>query len=100
MAKIVKIDPSAFSDVNIVQVDVRAKDNYEAIEALESWAGKHGFARLHQRYLRVIARAESGPVFRGACYRMTDEEKAAVHFEAEALFDRGRKIPRGLRKSG
>lgn len=92
MAKITKIDPKEWKKANVVQVDVRAKSNIEAIEALDDWAARHGFARVHQSFLRVVVRADGIPVFRGACYRVTDEESKSVQFSIDAIAKRAMKI--------
>jgi hypothetical protein len=92
MGKITKIDPKEWKKANIVQIDVDAKDNWEAIEALESWAGDHGFARVHENFLRLIIRSNGSRVFRGACYKLTKEEKNAVHYETRKIAARARII--------
>jgi len=94
MAKITKIEPKEWKKAKIVQVDVDAKTNIDAIEALEDWAAKHGFARVRENFLRVIVRADGNPVFRGACYRLTKEEAKSVHYELTAIANRAKKIAR------
>ena len=54
MAKITKIDPKDFKSVNVVQIDVDARDNWEAIDKLEQWALRNGFARANENFLRMI----------------------------------------------
>src|SRR2546430_1622567 len=91
MAKITKVDPEDFSSVNIVQLDIEAKNNIDALLALENWAADHGFARLHQDQLRIVVGADGKPVFRGACYRMTEEERNGITFEIKSITARARR---------
>jgi len=97
--KIEKIDPPNWKEANIVQVDVRARNNIEAIIALDAWASSHGFARVHQNYLRVIVRPDGNNVYRGACYRWTDEERHSVHADTEAVFNRALRISRRAKQA-
>jgi len=92
MAKITKIEPREWKKAKIVQVDVDAKSNIDAIEALEEWAGEHGFARVRENFLRVIVRTDGTPVFRGACYKLTKEETKAVRYELDAVAKRAKRI--------
>ena len=75
MAKITKIDPKNWKKANIVQIDVDAGDNSEAIEVLEKWAAENGFSRMSEYFLRIVMRADGSRVFRGVCYRITREVK-------------------------
>lgn len=90
MTKIVKIDPNNWTKANVVQVDVDAPNNAEAIEALDSWAVANGFARVRENFLRVIMLSGGDRVFRGACYRVTAEEKNAIKFEMDAIQKRAK----------
>ncbi|HUB25471.1 MAG TPA: hypothetical protein VL992_08565, partial [Tepidisphaeraceae bacterium] len=72
MNRIANIDPKDWSNANIVQLDVDTHDNRKAIDAIEAWAAKHGFARTRENFLRIIVRPDGSRVFRGACYRLTD----------------------------
>jgi hypothetical protein len=90
MPKIAKIDPENWAKANVVQVDVDAANNSDAIETLERWAAKNGFARVREIFLRVIVLANGNRVFRGACYRITPEEKKAIKFEVDAIEKRAK----------
>lgn len=94
MARITNIDPSDWdkAKANVVQLDVDAPNNVEAVEALEDWAAANGFARVRENFLRVVVRADGTRVFRGACYRLTAEETNAVRFELDAIANRAKKI--------
>ncbi len=74
---IVKIDPEHWQKANSVQVDSDAADNAKAILEIEDWAAENGFARIHEYWLRQIRPKDGRPVFRGICYRLTEEETAS-----------------------
>ncbi len=75
---IVAVDPEGWAAANVVQnvvqVDSDAKDNHEAILEIEDWAAENGFARINENWLRQIHRGGQR-VFRGVCYRLTEEEQ-------------------------
>ncbi|MGA2582659.1 MAG: hypothetical protein ABSG31_05230 [Tepidisphaeraceae bacterium] len=99
MAKIVKIDPSKWEDANVVQLDVEAPNNMEAILALEDWAGEHGFARVRENFLRIIVKKSGKQVFRGVCFRITAEERKSVRFEMDSIKKRAEKIGATFKRS-
>jgi hypothetical protein len=99
MAKITKIDPKNWKKANIVQIDVDAENNSEAIEALEKWAAENSFARTDEYFLRIIMRADGSRVFRGICYRVTRELKDSARHQVKAAIKRARKIGADLRGS-
>jgi hypothetical protein len=100
MGKIVKFDPKDWQKkkATLVQIDIEAKDNWEAIEALESWASDHGFARANENFLRIIMRPDGSKVFRGICYRLTAEEKTSIKLNFNAVVQRAKRIG-GMAKS-
>jgi len=71
---IVAVDPKDWAAANVVQVDSDAKDNPHAIDEIEEWAAKNGFARVNENWLRQILR-NGHRVFRGVCYRLTEQEQ-------------------------
>lgn len=71
---IVAYDPAEWREANIVQLDSDAASNDVAIEEIEAWAAENGFARINETWLRQILRG-GRRVFRGVCYRLTDEER-------------------------
>ena len=67
------IDPADWHNANIVQIDVKASSNMEAITELDDWATQNGFARTNDYWLRhIIINGET--YFRGICYRLTPVE--------------------------
>jgi hypothetical protein len=64
--------------VDVVQVDSDAAENIAAIGDIENWCEQHGFARVNQYWLRTIVRPDGKRVFRGVCYRLTDEERQSA----------------------
>ncbi len=82
---IVKIDPEKWQEVNAVQVDSDAVDNAKAVREIEDWAAQHGFARTTEYWLRRIHRQGGAPVFRGMCYRLTQEEHSSANVEIHAI---------------
>jgi hypothetical protein len=92
MAKIVKIEPKNWAKSNIVQIDVDAPDNSQAIDALIEWGEHNGFARVRENFLRIIVTPEGKKVFRGACYRITDEEVRSGNAHADEAIQRARQL--------
>lgn len=100
MAKITKIDPKDWKRVNVVQIDVDARDNWEAIDKLEQWAFRNGFARANENFLRLIMRPDGSRVFRGVCYRITAEEKTSMGLTSRAIQRNARRISRAMKSAG
>ena len=75
---IVNVNPAGWekpaSEIDVVQVDSDARDNAAAVLDIERWAGEHGFARVNEYWLRPIHKGDGRRVWRGACYRLTEEE--------------------------
>ena len=87
---IVKIDPPEWEKFNVVQIDSDAPDNTRAIIEMEDWASEHGFARTNEYWLRKV-RTGDRTVFRGICFRLTEEERRsneAACLETEAALAR------------
>jgi hypothetical protein len=72
-AQIVRINPPDWEKHDVVQIDVEAADNREAVFKIEEWAAQNGFARVNEYWLRPIL-SNGKRVFRGICYRLTPEE--------------------------
>jgi hypothetical protein len=70
---IVQTDPHNWQDVNTVQVDSDARDNDQALREIDAWAASNGFLRTDEYWLRQIIKKDGRRVFRGICYRVTDE---------------------------
>lgn len=86
---IVAIDPPDWEKANVVQVDSDARDNRDAVLEIEDWAAENGFARTTEYWLRQILKEGGRRVFRGICYRLTEEvmrsNEAACQSSAEVL---------------
>jgi len=74
---IVRVDPSDYQNANTVQVDSDAADNARAINEIGDWAAEHGFVRTNEYWLRQVPR-DGKPIFRGICYRFSEEEREAA----------------------
>jgi hypothetical protein len=92
MAKIVKIDPLNWNETNVVQVDVVADSSAQAIDAIEQWACENGFARVRESVLRPIIRPDRQRVYRGACYRLTEEERQSIEYRVDETSERAMRI--------
>jgi hypothetical protein len=74
---IVGVDPTGYQYANTVQVDSDARDNARAIREIDDWAAENGFVRTNEYWLRrAIVGGKS--VFRGICYRFSEEERKAA----------------------
>ena len=74
---IVGVDPTEYQNANTVQVDSDAADNARAINEIDDWATEHGFVRTNEYWLRKAIRGGKR-IFRGICYRFSDEERASA----------------------
>lgn len=74
---IVQTDPLALDGVNTVQVDSDATDNATAIAEIDAWAAQNGFARTDEYWLKQVIR-NGRRIFRGICYRITEEVRASA----------------------
>lgn len=77
------IDPSNWENANVVQIDSDAADNQQAVDEIEDWAADHRFARVNEYWLRPIVRQDGRRVFRGVCYRLTQEEVHSSEISCE-----------------
>jgi hypothetical protein len=89
---IVKVDPPDFDRANVVLIDSDAPENEQAVEEIEDWAADHGFARSKERWLRIIIREDRRQVYRGTCYRVTEEERASAERLVDRAAERGRRL--------
>ena len=74
---IIGVDPSDYAKASTIQVDSDAPDNRSAIREIEDWAAERGFLRTNEYYLRQAIR-DGKRIFRGICYRYTEEEREAA----------------------
>jgi hypothetical protein len=90
---IVKHDPDNWHDANVVLVDSDAKDNKEALHEIEDWAADNGFARTREYWLQQIRRDDGERVFRGICYRLTEEVRRSHAEKAQELAESVQQMP-------
>jgi len=74
---IVGVDPTEYQNANTVQVDSDAADNARAINEIGDWAAEHGFVRTNEYWLRQAIRGGKR-IYRGICYRFSEEERASA----------------------
>lgn len=86
---IVATDPPDWGKFNVVLVDSDARDNKQALVEIDDWAYEHGFARTTEAWLQRIRKKDGTRVFRGICYRLTEEvvqsNEEACQMNAEAM---------------
>lgn len=75
---VVSWDPKTLEGANVVQVDSDASDNTQAIREIDDWAEQQGFVRSSEYWLRPLLR-EGKKLFRGVCYRISNEEIEAAN---------------------
>lgn len=91
-----RIDPADFANVSTVQVDSDVGNPWLAIDEIENWAADHGFVRTSEYHPRQVL-VEGRRRFRGICYRMTDEERAAIEQSHRQMIERGDALTPGAR---
>ena len=92
---ITRVEPSDFSNAATVQVESDAGNPWLALDEIETWAAEYGFVRTseyHPRQVLVAGRRR----FRGICYRMTEEEHAALELAHEHMIARGQAVTNAL----
>src|SRR5688500_16219300 len=85
------IDPPDFQNASTVQIDSDAEDAWLAVEAIENWAAQNEFVSIgefHPRQVLVDGRRR----FRGICYRISDEERAAMESAQRQMAERGDRL--------
>jgi hypothetical protein len=85
---ITQVDPPDFQRSSTVQVDSDAGNLWLAIEDIEDWASQHGFVRTGEYHLRQVL-IDGRHRFRGVCYRISEEERAAIEATQREMADRG-----------
>ncbi len=78
---IIRTDLDKLPDANAVEVDSDAPDNMQAIHEIDDWAAEHGFARVSEYWLRQ-RKVNGRRVFRGICYRLSEDEVKAIGEES------------------
>jgi hypothetical protein len=88
---ITKIDPPDFGNSSTVQVDSDADNPWLAMEEIESWAIEKGFVLTSEFHPRAIL-IDGHRRFRAICYRISDEERAAMEFAHRQMIERGDRL--------
>jgi len=90
---IVGYEPTDLDRCNVVQVDSDAPTNAGAVIEIEEWAGstQKGFVRTNEYWLRQIIR-NGKRLFRGICYKLTDDERLAIDQDGKRVAEIVRSI--------
>jgi len=91
---ITKIDPPDFDKASTVQIDSDAGNPWLAVDEIENWAAHRGFVRTSEYHPRQVL-VEGHRRFRAICYRISDEERAAMELAHRQMTERGDRL-RGL----
>ncbi len=85
---ITRIDPDNFVSVSTVQVESDAGNPWLALAEIEDWAAAHGFVRTSEYHPRPVL-VEGRRRFRGICFRLTEEDHAALDRAHQQMIERG-----------
>lgn len=85
---ITRIDPPDYKSTSTVQLDSDAGNPWLAIDEIETWAAQHGFVRTSEYHPRQVL-VEGHRRFRAVCYRISDEERAAIEISQRRMTERG-----------
>jgi hypothetical protein len=85
---ITRIDPDNFASASTVQIESNAGNPWLALEEIEEWAAAHGFVRTSEYHPRAVL-VNGERRFRGICYRVTEEERAAIEQAHQDMIVRG-----------
>ncbi len=88
---ITRIDPLDFENSSMVQIDSDAGNMWLAIEDVEDWASSHGFVRTNEQTLRPVL-LDGKLRYRGICFRISDEERAAADFSQRMMIERAERL--------
>ena len=91
---ITRIDPPDYAPASVIQVDSDAGNPWLAMEEIESWAIEKGFVLTSEFHPRAIL-IDGHRRYRAICYRISDEERAAMEFAHRQMIERGDRL-RGL----
>ena len=83
-----RIDPPEFKNASTVQVDSTADDPWQAIDEIEEWAAAQGLVRTSEFHPRQVL-IEGKRRFRAICYRISEEERAALELAHHQMIERG-----------
>ncbi len=85
---ITQIDPDKFANASTVQIESNAANPWLALDEIEEWAAAHGFVRTSEYHPRTVL-VNGERRFRGICYRVTEEERAASEQAHQDMIARG-----------
>lgn len=91
---ITRIDPEDVTNVSTVQIESDAGNPWLALDEIETWAAENGFVRTSEYHPRQVL-VEGKRRFRGVCYRISEEERAAMELAQRQMIDRGNAL-RGI----
>jgi hypothetical protein len=91
---ITRVDPPDFDNASTLQIDSDECDPWLAIDEIENWAAMKGFVRTSEYQPRQVL-VEGRRRFRAICYRVSDEERAAVELAQRQMIERGDQL-RGM----
>ncbi len=90
---IIRTDPEDWQKANSVLVDSDARDDVKALLEIQDWAYDHGFACVPTTWLQPVLLADGRRAFRGFCYRLTPEVKAANQKLIEDIAETAARLP-------
>lgn len=93
---ITRTDPDDFANASTVQVESDAGNHWLALSEIEEWAAAHGFVRTSEYHPRPVL-VEGRRRFRGICFRLTEEDRAAVEQAHRQMIERGDDLRRVAR---
>jgi len=91
---ITQIDPKDFSTASTVQVDSDAGNPWLALDEIETWAAQNGFVRTSEYHARQVL-VSGRRLYRAVCYRISDEERAALE-QAQSQMSKRAEALRGI----
>lgn len=91
---ITRIDPPDYDHASTVQVDSDVGNAWLALDEIEGWAAEKGFVRTSEYQPRQVL-VDGQRRFRAICYRISDEERAAMELSQQQMIERGDQL-RGM----
>jgi hypothetical protein len=85
-------DPPDYEHSNVVLIESSAPTNREALLEIEDWAAQHGFVRTTESFLRQVIRRDGIRAYRSTCYRLDDQERAAIADRQQEILDRSSRM--------
>ena len=88
---ITRIDPPDYGNLSVIQVDSDQSDPWAALQEIESWALDHGYVTTNDllpRQVLIAGRLQ----YRMVCYRISDEERAAIGLAQRRMDERADRL--------